>query len=102
MNKYIINKNENIIIHDLYMDNNTNNIKNNDILDESYNTVKDLYKDIGFMGQYGSDVFLCFVYLSIPVLVFLYFKTMKDSESIINDVIQLSFLLPVSLINPKI
>ena len=85
MNKYIINKNENIIIHDLYMDNNTNNIKNNDILDESYNTVKDLYKDIGFMGQYGGDVFLCFVYLSIPVLVFLYFKTMKDSESIKND-----------------
>lgn len=85
MNKYIINKNENIIIHDLYMDNNTNNIKNNDILDESYNTVKDLYKDIGFMGQYGSDVFLCLLYLSIPVLVFLYFKTMKDSKSIKDD-----------------
>ena len=85
MNKYIINKNENIIIHDLYMDNNTNNIKNNDILDHSYNTVKDLYKDIGFMEQYGGDIFLCFIYLSIPILVFLYFKTMKDSKSIKDD-----------------
>lgn len=72
------------------MDNNTNinrniNIKNNEILDESYNRVKDLYKDLGFMGQYGGDVFLCLLYLSIPVFVFLYFKTMKDSESIKND-----------------
>jgi hypothetical protein len=76
----IINKNENIIIHDLYMDNNTNinrniNIKNNETLDDSYNRVKDLYKDVGFMGQYGGDVFLCLLYLSIPVFVFLYFKT---------------------------
>ena len=72
------------------MDNNTNinrniNIKNDEIFDDSYNTVKDLYKDVGFMGQYGGDVFLCLLYLSIPVFVFLYFKTMKDSESIKND-----------------
>lgn len=67
------------------MDNNTNNIKNYEILDDSYNRVKDLYKDIGFMGQYGGDVFLCLIYLSIPVVVFLYFKTMKDKDLIKND-----------------
>ena len=67
------------------MDNNTNNINKNETLDNSYNTVKDLYKDLGFMSQYGSDVFLCFLYLSIPVLVFLYFKTMKDSRLIKDD-----------------
>ena len=61
------------------MDNNTNNIKNYEILDDSYNRVKDLYKDIGFMGQYGGDVFLCLIYLSIPVVVFLYFKTIYNN-----------------------
>jgi hypothetical protein len=74
------------------MDNNTdtrihnnNNDIFNDTFNESYNTVKNLYKDIGFMGQYGADVFLCFIYLLIPIIVFVYFKTMKDSESIKDD-----------------
>lgn len=66
------------------MDNNINDTFD-DAFNNSYNTVKNLYKDIGFMGQYGGDIFLSFIYLLIPVIVFLYFKTIKDSESVKND-----------------
>uniref|UniRef100_A0A6C0DEW6 Vint domain-containing protein n=1 Tax=viral metagenome TaxID=1070528 RepID=A0A6C0DEW6_9ZZZZ len=66
------------------MDNNINDTFD-DTFNNSYNTVKNLYKDIGFMGQYGSDIFLSFIYLLIPVIVFLYFKTIKDTESVKND-----------------
>jgi hypothetical protein len=37
------------------------------------------------MDQYGGDVFLCVVYFLIPIIVFLYFKTMKDVQPIKND-----------------
>jgi hypothetical protein len=72
-------------------DNNTDNTNNmnNDIFNttfnDSYNTVKNLYKNIGFMDQYGGDVFLCFIYFLIPITIFFYFKTLKDSQSIKDD-----------------
>jgi len=54
-------------------------------LNDSYNTVKNLYKNIGFIDQYGGDVFLCFVYFLIPIFIFLYFKTIKDIQPIKDD-----------------
>ncbi len=72
------------------MDNNTNNnMNNNDIfnnaLNDSYKIVKNLYKDVGFIDQYGGDVFLCFIYFLIPIIIFLYFKTIKDLQPIKDD-----------------
>lgn len=54
-------------------------------LNDSYNTVKNLYKDVGFIDQYGGDVFLCFIYFLIPIFIFLYFKTIKDIQPIKDD-----------------
>ena len=66
-----------------------NNMNNNDTFDnafnDSYNTVKNLYKNIGFIDQYGGDVFLCFIYFLIPIIIFLYFKTIKDIQPIKDD-----------------
>jgi hypothetical protein len=71
------------------MDNNTNNNMNNNIFDnalnDSYKIVKNLYKDVGFIDQYGGDVFLCFIYFLIPISIFLYFKTIKDLQPIKDD-----------------
>uniref|UniRef100_A0A6C0H9K4 Vint domain-containing protein n=1 Tax=viral metagenome TaxID=1070528 RepID=A0A6C0H9K4_9ZZZZ len=68
------------------MDNNMNkNDTSDNTLNDSYNTVKNLYKNIGFIDQYGGDVFLCFVYFLIPIFIFLYFKTIKDIQPIKDD-----------------
>jgi len=63
---------------------NNNDIFNN-AFNDSYNTVKKLYKDVGFIDQYGGDVFLCFIYFLIPIFIFLYFKTIKDLQPIKDD-----------------
>ncbi len=82
----IININKNIIIHHLYMDNNINkNDTSDNTFNDSYNTVKNLYKNIGFIDQYGGDVFLCFIYFMIPIFIFFYFKTIKDIQPIKDD-----------------